>query len=190
MEKNNKLKLGVVAVFAIMALTALAYLPADIIKEEELVMELPTWNALGDYNPGAGAGGFQRIVIKELPVGSSTTPNSNASVAINLTDIDADGTSDEIPHSTKFGVYVFARFNTTQAYSAGNTTWVEAWVRCNITCSNLSLGPIFMNKTHVVNCSTYMWMCFYAEMNSTAEPLLLARDQVADFAAITLEAYY
>lgn len=173
----------------IVGLTALACLPT--FKEGEMTEKVRTWNALADADPGAGAGGFVRIVVKALPDGSSTNPNTNASLAINLSDIDADDFWEEIAHSTKFGIYVVARFNVTQAYSATNASWVPAWTRCNISCANLTLGPVWTNRTQLGDtCGDYMWMCFYQELNSTAQPLLLARDQQADIQEIRLEAYY
>jgi hypothetical protein len=190
--QNKKLGVTLVAVGLVCILSAMALMPVqNDVTKEEIPTKLKTWQALGDYDPGAGAGGFQRIVIKALPVGSSTNPNSNASVAVNLTDIDADGTNADIPHSTKFGIYIFARFNATQAYSVGNATWVDAWTRCNITGANLSIGPIFCNRTQVDTAGTeYVYECFYIELNSTGEPLMLARDQRLDLTSITLEAYY
>lgn len=185
----NKLKLAVVAVLAIVGLTALAYLPHDIIQEEQLE-RIATWKALGDYNPGAGAGGFLSIVAMELPDGSSINTALNTSFAVNLSYVEADAFNVNLPHSTKFGIYITARFNQTQAYSLGNTTWVSAWTRCNITGVNLSIGPIFMNKTEIANDATYMYMRFYTEMNSTGQPLMLARDQRLDLSTIQLEAYY
>ena len=194
MNKNEKFGITLVAIGLVCILGALAFVPLQEpgIVTENIPVKLKTWKVLGDYNPGAGAGGFQRIVIKELPVGSSTNPNSNASVAVNLTDIDADGTNADIPHTTKFGIYIFARFNATQAYSVGNTTWVDAWTRCKITGANLSIAAdTVMNRTQVDTAGTeYLYMCFYLELDSTNAPLMLARDQRLDLTDITLEAYY
>lgn len=191
MENKTKTKLGLVAVLVVVALTVLALWPIQQQQEYKRTWHTQYLNALGDFDPGAGAGGFQRIVIKALPDGSSINPATNASMAVNLTDIDADGTSRELPHSTKFGIYIYARFNATQAYSVGNTTWVDAWTRCNITGANLSIGPCFMNRTQVDIAGTvYVYECFYLEVNSTGKPLMLARDQWLDLTSITLEAYY
>jgi hypothetical protein len=126
----------------------------------------------------------------ELPEGSTINTAVNASFATNLSYVEANAFNVNLPHSTKFGIYVTARFNTTQAYSLGNTTWVPAWTRCNITGANLSIGPIFMNSTEIAHDSTYMYMRFYTELNSTGQPLMLARDQRLDLSTIQIEAYY
>lgn len=192
MEKNKKIGYTLVAIGLVCMLSAIALAPVQEMKIEEMEAKIGTWQVLGDYNPGSGAGGFQRIVIKALPDGSSTNPNSNASVAVNLTDIDADGTSADIPHSVKFGIYIFARFNATQAYCVANTTWVDAWTRCKITGANLSItADTVMNRTQVDTAgAVYVYECFYLELDSTDVALMLARDQRLDLTSITLEAYY
>ena len=189
MKKENKLKFAIVAVLAVVGLTALAYLPVDILEKDETGY-VATWNVLGDYDPGAGAGGFLSIVVMELTDGVTINTADNASFATNLSYIEADAFDVNLPHTTKFGIYVTARFNTTQAYSVGNASWILAWTRCNITGANLSLGPIFMNRTEIANDATYMYVRFYSEINSTGEPLMLARDQRLDLTTIQLEAYY
>lgn len=192
MNKREKFGLTLVAVGLVCILATMALIPIQNEIKVSEVYPIKTWHALGDYNPGAGAGGFQRIVIKALPDGSSTNPNTNASMAVNLTDIDADGTNSDIPHSTKFGIYIYARFNATQAYCVANTTWVDAWTRCKITGTNLSIAAdTVMNRTQVdIAGTTYVYECFYLELNSTSDPLMLARDQRLDLTDITLEAYY
>lgn len=193
---SKRLKFTLAAVVIIGMLIAVFATPLSVIPEIK-EGEIRSWKsmsfgALGDFDPGAGSGGFQRIVIKALPTGSDTNPNSNASVAVNLTDIDADGTSADIPHSIKFGIYIFARFNATQAYSVGNTTWVDGWTRCKITGVNISItASTVMNRTVVDTAGTTMlYVCFSLELNATAIPLMLARDQRLDLTDITLEAYY
>ena len=189
MNKNKKIGYTLVAIGLVCILSVMALIP---IQSEIKEPSIKTWKALGDYDPGAGAGGFQRIVIKELTDGVTITPNSNASVVVNITDIDADGTNADIPHSVKFGIYVFARFNDTQAYAVGNTTWVDAWTRCKITGANISIAAdTVMNRTQVDTAGTvYVYECFYLELDSTTAPLMLNRDQRLDLTSITLEAYY
>jgi len=191
MERKSKLKLTLVAILVIAGLTAVAFYPQ--IQQTTTVKErVATWKALGDYDPGAGAGGFIRIVIKALPDGSSTNPNTNASLATNLTYIENNAFFKEIPHSTKFGIYIVARFNATEAYSVTNTTWVQAWVRCYITGLNCSItADTLMNKTLMDTAgAVYMWECFYLELNASSQPLMLLRDQYLDLSSIKLEAYY
>lgn len=192
MEKSRKMKYTLVALLVIGILTVAAYMPVITVNEQGIQFKERSWTALADYNPGAGKGGFIRIVVKELPTGSSTTPNSNASVAVNLTDISADDFYKQIPHSTKFGIYIFARYNATQAYCGANATWVQAWVRCRITSATLGINAdTVMNKTLVVQCgTTMMYECFYIELDSGSVPLDLARDESAGITSIKLEAYY
>jgi len=192
MEKKTKISYTLVALFIVGILTVAAYMPVFTMENGQIVMKERQWTAMADYNPGAGKGGFQRIVVKALPVGSSTNPNTNASMLVNLTDISADDFYSQIPHTTKFGIYIYARFNATQAYVAGNTTWVQAYVRCRITSANLNIAvDTVMNKTLVVNAgTTYMYMCFYLELNASAKPLMLYRDSTFSITQIKLEAYY
>jgi len=195
MERKQKLKYTLVAIAIIGMLTTMAYLPIMEVKQTQSPVfedRTRTWNALGDYDPGAGKGGFQRIVIKALPSGSSTNPNTNASMAINISDISADDFYEEVPHSTKFGIYIYARFNATQAYVVANTTWVQAYVRCRITSANLNIAAdTVCNKTLVVAAgTTMMYECFYLELNASALPLMLYRDSTFAISSIKLEAYY
>jgi hypothetical protein len=195
MERNQKLKYTLVAIAIIGMLTTMAYLPIMEVKQTQApVFEDQTrgWQALADYNPGAGKGGFQRIIVKALPSGSSTNPNTNASMLVNISDISADDFYKEVPHSTKFGVYIYARFNATQAYVVGNTTWVQAYTRCRITSADLNIAAdTVCNKTLVVAAGTTMlYMCFYLELNASAKPLLLNRDSTFSISSIKLEAYY
>ena len=173
-------------------LTIVSYVPVVEWTEEGIEVKPRTWTAVADYNPGAGAGGFIRIVIKALPDGSSTNPNSNASLAVNITDIDADHFWEEMAHSTKFGIYIVARYNATQAYVVANTTWVLAYTRCRITGLNVSItADTVMNRTVLDTAgATYLYVCHYLELNSTTQPLILARDQQLDIDSIKLEAYY
>ena len=188
-EMMNKAKLAIVAVFAIVALTALANLPYSMFKEEAKPVELATWNVLGDFDPGVGAGGFLSIVVMELTDGVTINTADNASFATNLSYVEADAFDEDIPHSTKFGIYVTARFNTTQAYSVTNTTWVLAWTRCEMVGVNLSIDG-FTNRTKIAEDGTYMYVRFFREINATSEPLMLDRDQRLDLSTIQLEAYY
>jgi len=192
METKRKVSYTLVALFVIGILTVAAYMPVFTMENGQIVMKERQWTAMADYNPGAGKGGFQRIVVKALPVGSSTNPNTNASMLVNLTDISADDFYSQIPHTTKFGIYIYARFNATQAYVVANTTWVQAYVRCRITSANLNIAvDTVMNKTLVVNAgTTYMYMCFYLELNASAKPLMLYRDSTFSITQIKLEAYY
>jgi hypothetical protein len=192
MEKRRKISYTLVALFVIGILTVAAYMPVFTMENGQITMKQRQWTAMADYNPGAGKGGFQRIVVKALPVGSSTNPNTNASMLVNLTDISADDFYSQIPHSTKFGVYIYARFNATQAYSVGNTTWVQAWVRCRITSADLNIAvDTVCNKT-LVDASGTVWLyeCFYLELNASAKPLMLYRDSTFSLSSIKLEAYY
>ena len=192
MEKKTKISYTLVALFIVGILTVAAYMPVFTVENGQVTMKQRQWTALADYNPGAGKGGFQRIVVKALPVGSSTNPNTNASMLVNLTDISADDFYKQIPHTTKFGIYIYARFNATQAYVVANTTWVQAYVRCRITSANLNIAAdTICNKTLVVEAGTvWLYECFYLELNASTKPLMLYRDSTFAISSIKLEAYY
>jgi hypothetical protein len=197
-EKRNLRKYALLSVMIVGLLVAIYATP--MLNQTQEIPEipdqqrssLPGWHDILDYNPGAGAGGFQRIVVKALNWTGASVVNSNASLSVNLSDISATGFTSDIPHTTKFGIYVVARFNATQAYSAGNSTWVQAWVRCRITSAGLNIAAdTVMNKTLIVACgTTMMYEAFYIEINASSKPLMLYRDSSFAITSIKLEAYY
>lgn len=190
MEKRRKIKIMLVTMAVIAGLSFMALVPIQQQVQEGRVWHVQRLRALGDFDPGDGEGGFIRIVIKDLTAGS-IVPNSNASVAVNMTDIDSDDFSEEITHSVVFGIFVFARYNTTEAYDAAGGAWEPDWTRVKITSATLDIAAdTIMNNTVVDESPDYLWMCHWLELDSTDARLMLARDESADITQVQREAFY
>jgi hypothetical protein len=182
MKTRTKVMIMIIGVF-VMMLSSI-YLP--IAPEHN-------WHVMAEYNPGAGAGGFMRIIIKQLPAAGSLDYTLNSTFTVNMTDTITNYFYKNIAYNTKFVIVVRARFNATECYCSSNSTWVLAWARCRITCTGLGIGTdIVMNRTEIAHggATSFMWVNFYKELNATNLPLKLIRDQTCPITAIKLEAYW
>lgn len=199
-KKDNKKKekiLKITLVFALVAGMLLATFSIPIVPDthESGEIKMRTWQSFSalaeNTSMGAAGGGILHLIIMAHDAGE--TYATNASVATNLTNCTWDNFDLDIPHSTSFDIVIRARFNTTQAYSASNSTWVLAWTRCRITATDYPLeiaADTVMEKTEIVNCTDFIWVHFYLKQNASAQDLKLLRDSSISVSSIKLEAYY
>ena len=124
------------------------------------------WGSVrADGNPGAGESGMVRLMIYPHDADPGTTYASNLTndAAYAYGNTWNTSLTGDVPYApTTFDIVVKARFNTTHAYSSGNTTWMLSWVNSTIRCPDLSINAnTTMTKVQITTNENYMWVHFY-----------------------------
>src|SRR4030042_2164198 len=69
-----------------------------------------------------------------------------------------------VPSSTAFDLVVKCRDNATHAYNKTGATWMNSWIRANMTCAGLRIGaytPMTLRNIANGSSSSYMWVHYY-----------------------------
>jgi len=155
---------GLIVVFVV-AIISLYAMNMDVHVSE---MKVRKWTnqfgSVGD-NPalGADAGGCLMVYLVDHSVGwdftTNITVNSSvwASGELNNTQI-----STAVPHSQAFDVVFKVRWNVSQAYAVGNSSWVSSWCRGYFNSTDLGQAALTLMDKYVIpnNGTKFMHMHF------------------------------
>lgn len=119
--------------------------------------------AVSDADPGVGKSGWLNMSVYYNASNPATyyarnLTNNESSYAWTNTN-NTHGGSD-VPYTVEVALVYTIRVNVTDGYSAGNTTWMPTWVKCNVTCAGLSLNDVGMDRYTIGTNATYMWLQF------------------------------
>lgn len=170
-EAGETLKgVGIIGVMVIglivgmfMLLTLNNAIISPVVEEEQRSWQRFIFNAVGDRNPGGGDSGWMNMSVYENVSNPDTyyarnlTNNASSYAWTNTNNTHAGS---DVPHSTQVAIVYKIRVNVSDGYSAGNTTWMPTWVRCNITAPALSLSDVGMDRYVIGDNATYMWLHF------------------------------
>jgi len=129
------------------------------------------WNTIasareGGGSLGAAAGGVLQVYVWKHAANPAATYNTNLSNASAdcyawANNLNAAMTGN-VPYSTTFDLVYKIRVNVSECYNTTGSTWMSNWVRCNLTCANLGIGPLAqMSSAVITSTGTWLWMNFY-----------------------------
>ena len=164
-KKNMKAGglLSVTAIGVIIAIIAFANIGDETFTEQRVwVKDIPLY-AVGDADPGAGASGWLNMTVYANASNAATyyarnLTNNESSYA--WTNVNNTHAGSNVPYNTALALWYKIRVNVSDGYSAGNSTWMPTWVRCNVTCAGLSLSDAGMDRYVIGDNATYMWLAF------------------------------
>lgn len=154
------------------------------------------WNtfALGEGNPGAGAGGLLGIHVYAHSADPANDYDENLTESVGaLTLAYADNLNTaltgNVPYDTDFDIVIRGRANQSQAYNTTGSCWEISWVRTYITCADLSIGAdTSMTIVEIANNTDYIWYNCY--MNNGGAGYSITHGQQVNVTSLKLQAWY
>ena len=127
------------------------------------------WNQIATAEEGGGTvGAAEGGVLQVYIYPHSADPGTD--YAANLSNASAyawantlnEAMTGNVPYGTTFDIVYKIRVNVSEAYNTTGSNWETSWVRCNITCADLSIGAdTAMTGLEIADNVDFMWMNYY-----------------------------
>jgi len=153
---------------------------------------------VGDADPGAGNSGFMYFMVYPHSADPGTDYASNLSNATAYEYSDSTNTelTGETPYDTAFDFVMKFRVNTTVGYNTSSSSWMDSWVRANITCDFDYATDIGANTSMTViqigNNSNYAWYHAYIldHDGGAGSGFTITKDESFNVSLVTMDGYY
>lgn len=150
--------------------------------------------ALGEGNPGAGAGGVLGIHVYIHQANPAVAYATNLTEVVGaLTFAYGDNLNSaltgNVPYNEAFDLAIEGRANVSQAYNTTGAVWELSWCRTLITCANLGIGAdTAMTLVEVANNTDYIWYISY--INNGGAGYTITHGQSVNVTSLKLQAWY
>lgn len=149
---------------------------------------------LGDADPGGDNCGFMYFMVYPHSADPATTYASNLSNASAYEYSDSLNTelTGETPHTTAFDFVMKFRVNDTVGYNVSSSSWVDSWVRANITCNfdfATDIGAdTAMTIVQIANGSDFAW--YHAYINNSGSGYQITHNEKFNVTSVKASGYY